>query len=148
MLPAIYTDSEGNNCGNKADERKITYSLLLIEVGFFLGFLGFFLFCFVGWFFCLFVCFWFLGLHPWHMEVPRLGLESELQLPACTIATAMQDPSRICHLHHSSQECRIPNPLAKTRDWTCILMDTSWIHFCCSTMGTPDGSYFSSYLVD
>ena len=23
----------------------------------------------------------FLGLHPWHMEVPRLGVESELQLP-------------------------------------------------------------------
>ena len=24
----------------------------------------------------------FLGLHPWHMEVPRLGVESELQLLA------------------------------------------------------------------
>ena len=27
-------------------------------------------------------CFVFLGLHPWHVEVPRLGAESELQLPA------------------------------------------------------------------
>ena len=36
--------------------------------------------------------FCFLGLHPRHMEVPRLGVKSELQLPACTIATAMPDP--------------------------------------------------------
>ena len=30
----------------------------------------------------------FLGLYLWHMEVPRLGIESELQLPAYTTATA------------------------------------------------------------
>ena len=30
----------------------------------------------------------FLGLHSQHMEVPRLGVESELQLPA----TAVPDP--------------------------------------------------------
>ena len=40
-------------------------------------------------FFCLFV---FLGLHRQHMEVPRLGVELELQLPACTTATATPDP--------------------------------------------------------
>ena len=34
--------------------------------------------------------FCFLGLHPWHMEVPGLGVESELQLPAYTTATAMR----------------------------------------------------------
>ena len=28
------------------------------------------------------------------MEVPRLGVESELQLPAYAAATAMSDPSR------------------------------------------------------
>ena len=34
-----------------------------------------------GFFVCLFVCFFvFLGLHPWLMEVPRLGVELELQL--------------------------------------------------------------------
>ena len=33
-------------------------------------------------FFCL------LGLHPWHMEVPMLWVKSELQLLACTTATA------------------------------------------------------------
>ena len=30
----------------------------------------------------------------------------------------------------------IPNPLSKARDGTCILMDTSWICFCHTTMGT------------
>ena len=50
-------------------------------------------FCFV-----LFCC--FLGLHVWHMEVPRLGVELELQLPAYTTATETWDPSRICDLHH------------------------------------------------
>ena len=34
----------------------------------------------------------FLGLHLWHMEVPRLGVQLELQLPAYTTATAMPDP--------------------------------------------------------
>ena len=30
----------------------------------------------------------FIGPHLWHMEVPRLGIESELQLPAYATATA------------------------------------------------------------
>ena len=34
----------------------------------------------------------FLGRHPWHMEGPRLGVESQLQLPAYTTATATPDP--------------------------------------------------------
>ena len=33
-------------------------------------------------FFCFSFFFLFLGLNSWHMEVPRLGVESELQLPA------------------------------------------------------------------
>jgi len=36
---------------------------------------------------------YFLGPHPWHREVPRLGVKSELQLPAYTIAAATRDPS-------------------------------------------------------
>ena len=35
---------------------------------------------------CLF-CF-VLGPHSWHMEVPRLGVKSEQQLPVYTTATA------------------------------------------------------------
>ena len=41
--------------------------------------------------FCLFVC--FLGPHPRHMEVPRLGVELELLPPAYTRATETPDPS-------------------------------------------------------
>ena len=52
----------------------------------------------------------FLGLHPWHMEGLRLGGEWELQLLASTTTTASQDPSRICDLHHSSQQHWILNP--------------------------------------
>ena len=82
--------------------------------------------------FCLlfFFCFCFLGLHLWHMEVPRLEVESELQLLAYATATAMRDLSRVCDLDHSSWWRQILNPLCGARGWTpCILMDTSQIHF-------------------
>ena len=46
-------------------------------------------------FFFFFWSFVFLGPHLWHMEVPRLGVETELLLPAYTTTTAMQDPSRV-----------------------------------------------------
>ena len=45
-----------------------------------------------------------------HMEIPRLGIELNLQLPTYTTATATQDPSHICDLCHSSQQCWILNP--------------------------------------
>ena len=61
------------------------------------------------------------------MEVPRLGVESELQLPAYTAATATPDPSRICDLHPSSRQLQILNPLNEARDRTRMLMDTSWV---------------------
>ena len=41
----------------------------------------------------------FFRPYPPHMEVPRLGVEWELQLPAYTTGTATQDPSGICNLH-------------------------------------------------
>ena len=56
------------------------------------------------------------------MEVPRLGVELELQLPTYATATAMPDPSQVCNLHHSPQQCQTLNPLSKARDQ--IL--TSW----------------------
>ena len=37
---------------------------------------------------------------------------------AAATATAMQDPSRICNLHLSSQQCRFLNPLSEVRDQT------------------------------
>ena len=82
----------------------------------------------VHWVYCLFT-FVFLGPHPWHMEVPRIGVESELQLIAYTRATAKQGLNRVCNLHHSSQQGQILNPLSKARDRTSILMDASQIRF-------------------
>ena len=76
-------------------------------------------------FFCLFSSFW--RGHPWHLEVPRLQVESELQLPACTTATATLDPSRICDLCCISWQHRILNPMMEARDQTGILMDAGQI---------------------
>ena len=56
-------------------------------------------------FFLLSLC--FLGPPLWHMEVPRLGVQSELQLLTYTTATAIPDPW-----------------LQPMLDQTCILMDT------------------------
>ena len=81
--------------------------------------------------FCIFIfiflSFVFLGLHPWHMEVPRLGVESELQLSTYTTVTATWDPSRTHDLLQSSQQLWILNPLSKARDRTEVLMDTGWV---------------------
>ena len=54
-------------------------------------------------------------------------VELELQLPTYATATAMPDPSRVCDLHHCSQQCWILNPLSEARDQICILMDTGWV---------------------
>ena len=69
---------------------------------------------FLFWFGFLF--FRFLGLHPRHVEVPRLGVESELQLLAYTTATATLDLSCVFYLPHSSRQHHIFNPLSKARD--------------------------------
>ena len=55
------------------------------------------------------------------MEIPRLGVKLELQLPAYTTATATSDLSLVCNLPHSSQQHRILSPLSEVRDRTCIL---------------------------
>ena len=50
----------------------------------------------------------FLGPYPRHMEVPRPGVESELQLPAYTTAIYTQDLSHICDLDttaHNNARC-------------------------------------------
>ena len=60
--------------------------------------------------------FFFLWLNLGHMEVPRLGVYLELQLPAYATITATWNPSHICNLYHSSRQCLILNPLSKAGD--------------------------------
>ena len=57
-----------------------------------------------------------LGLPLRHMEVPKLGVELELQLLTYTTATAMPDPSQLCNLCCSLQQHQVLNPLSKARD--------------------------------
>ena len=54
------------------------------------------------------------------MEVPRLGVELELQPLA--YAVAMPYLSRVCQILN-------PNPLIEARDQTCIHMDISQIPY-------------------
>ena len=70
-----------------------------------------------------FLFFCFSGLPPWPVEVPRPGVESELQLPVYTTATATRDPSCVCDPHRSARCHRILNPLS--RDRTRMLTDSS-----------------------
>ena len=50
------------------------------------------------------------------MEVPKLGLKSELQLLAYTTVTATWHPNAVCDLYHSSWQCQILHLLNKARD--------------------------------
>ena len=84
--------------------------------------------------------FFFLGLHLQHMEIPRLGVKLELQLPAYATAMATPDLSSIFNLCRSLQQHRILNPLSETRDRTCILtMLGHYVGFLThwATRGTP-----------
>ena len=47
---------------------------------------------------------------------PRLGVESELELPAYTTAMATWESSRVCDLQHSSGQCQVLNPLSDAGD--------------------------------
>ena len=81
--------------------------------------------------------FFFLGSHLQHLQVPRLMVELELQLPAYvtdiaiqeshTTDTATWDPSSLRDLHHSSWQYQILNPLNEARDRAHTLMDPSWV---------------------
>ena len=90
-----------------------------------------------------FFFFFFLGLYLWYMEVPRLRVQSELQLPTYATATATPDPSGICDLHHSSWQCRVLNLLSKAREGTRILVATSWVPNPLSHNRNSDNSYLN-----
>ena len=69
--------------------------------------------------FCFVLFFVFLQPSLWHMEVSRLGVRSELQLPAYTTATTT--PGLSCILCCSSWQHQVLNPLSEARDQTHIL---------------------------
>jgi len=95
--------------------------------------------CFVSFFsfsFLLFFLIYIFRATPWHMEVPRLGVELELQLPAYTTATATRGLNHVWNLHYSSRQLQILNPLSRARDQTCVLMDTGQVHYHWATRGT------------
>ena len=100
------------------------------------------------WIFFFYSIFFLCILGPclWHLDVPRLGVKSKLQLLAWTTATATLDPSHVCNLHHSSWQHQITDPLSEARDWTCILTVTSRVCFYCTTIGTPTFEFWG-YIV-
>ena len=85
--------------------------------------------------------------YPQHTEVPRLGIQSELQLPAYARATATRDLSRACDLHYSSWQQQMLNPLSEARDRTRNLTVPSQIRFHCATMGTPIFSFLKNFHI-
>jgi len=72
------------------------------------------------------------------MEVPRLEVQSELQLPPYSTSTAMPDPSCLCDLCYSLWQRQILNPLSEARDRTHILMDISQVLNPWATTETPE----------
>ena len=90
--------------------------------------------------FCCTFFFFFSG--PWHLEIPGLGVKSELQLPAYTTATATQDLSHVCDVHGSLQQPWILNPLSEAKDQIRILMDTSRILNPLSHQGNSTPPFF------
>ena len=70
-----------------------------------------------------FFFFLFLGPHLWHLEVPSLGVDTELQLPLYPTATATPDPSHVHDLRCSLWQCQILKP-SEAGDQTRILTDT------------------------
>ena len=85
-----------------------------------------------------------LGLHLQCMEVPRLGVKSELQPPVYTTATT--DPSHICSVRYSLWQRQIINPPIEARDRTLILMDTKYILNLLSHNGNSSQSGFESLI--
>ena len=80
-------------------------------------------------------CFWFFfflrwELHLWHMDVPRLGVQSELH--CCPTPLLL--------------ERQILHPQSKARDRTCVLVGTGLVCYSWVTTGTPEPLTSSSQL--
>ena len=82
-----------------------------------------------------FFFFFFLGPPLGHMEVPGLGVKSELQLPVYTTAKATSDLSCIWDLRLNMPHRQMLNPLCMAWDWTPILMGSQILNLL--IMGMP-----------
>ena len=82
-----------------------------------------------------------LGLHPRHMDVPRLG-RGQMRDVAASLHHSHSNPRFKPHLWPtpSSQQCRILNALNEARDWTHILMDITQVHYCWAMTELQDPS--------
>ena len=78
------------------------------------------------------------------MEVPRLGVQLELQLPAYNTATSDLRATSATYTTVRGNVL-ILNPLSEARDGTRNLMVLSRIRFPCAMMGTP--SFFLSFFL-
>ena len=75
---------------------------------------------------CVFL--FFLGLHLLHMEVPRLGFRATAAGLHHCHGNVGSEPC-LQPTPQDLQKCPILNPLSETRDRTCVLMDTSQVHY-------------------
>ena len=96
---------------------------------------------FILFYFTLFYYVNFSDSHLWHIKVPRLGVESELQLWVQATAMAMPDPSRLCDLRW------ILNPLSEARDRTHVFVDTGQVLNPLSHNGNFQDVYFKGIFV-
>ena len=65
---------------------------------------------------------------PWLLCLPCTCLTLFCQILFVLFGLCVLGP----HPQHTPQFTATAdlNPLSKARDWTCILMDTSWVHYC------------------
>ena len=85
-------------------------------------------------------CWWDCKLvQPLWKTVWRVLRKLKIELPC---DPAMPDPSRVCHLHHSSWQRWILNTLSKARDGTRNPVVPSQICFLCARTRTPVFGFF------
>ena len=94
----------------------------------------------------LFFFFFLFTAAPAAYEVPRLGVDLELELLADTTATAMPDLNHLCDLCCSSWQRQILNPPNEARDQTHNFMDISQVLNLLSHNGHSTGVVVTSNL--
>ena len=93
----------------------------------------------------IFFVFCFLFFRAAGVAYGNSQVRGQIGAPAANLyhSHSVPDLSGVCNLHCSSWPHCIPNPLSEARDPTCILMDTSQVHFCWATTGTPSILFLS-----